>query len=115
TGGDTPRVDLEFPVESLMIEKGALEMPHKGGKRMDVGSWQHRLLVNWIKGGAPSITAESPDFVRLEVTPSEIVFAKPGQTVQLNVVAVWSDGSREDVTPLTRFQSNNEQIAAITD
>ncbi len=32
----------------------------------------------------------------------------------LQAVAVWSDGTSEDVTPLCRFQSNDEQVATVT-
>ncbi|MCA9069165.1 MAG: DUF1549 domain-containing protein, partial [Planctomycetaceae bacterium] len=51
---------------------------------------------------------------RLEVTPYEIVFASPKEIRNLKVTAVWSDGSREDVTALTRFQTNDESIAGVS-
>ena len=51
---------------------------------------------------------------RFDVTPAEIVFSKAGQTQQLKCVAIWEDGTREDVTPLTRFQSNDDVIAEVT-
>ena len=51
---------------------------------------------------------------RLEVTPSEILFTAEGQQQPLQAIAVWSDGSREDVTTLCRFQTNDDQIADIS-
>ena len=36
-----------------------------------------------------------------------------GQSLPLAVTATWSDGRREDVTHLARFQSNNEGLAAV--
>ena len=114
--GDEPRVDLETPENSLMLQKPISdELGHGGGHRLDEGSWQHRLLVNWIQGGAKSVPADHADLVRLEVTPKEIVFSKQGEKAQLKAIAVWSDGSREDVTPLCRFQSNSDQVAEITE
>ncbi len=107
------RVDHEYPEESLMLEKPTLLIPHRGGKRMDVGSWQHRLLLNWIKGGAKNVGEDDAEFVRLDVTPSEILFDAAGKKQPLRVIAVWSDGTREDVTPLCRFQSNDDQVAEI--
>lgn len=108
-----PRVLIEEPEESLALLKATLETPHRGGKRMDVDSWQYNIFRNWIKAGAKSVDEDSPKFVKLEVTPSEIQFGKDGQEIQIKAVAVWSDGSREDVTPLCRFNSNDDLIAAI--
>ena len=51
---------------------------------------------------------------RLEVTPAEILFSTKGEQTQLKVVAVWNDGTREDVTPLCRFKANDDQVAAIS-
>ena len=53
-------------------------------------------------------------FVRLDVTPTELVFKNEGEEVQLQVVAVWSDGSREDVTSLARFESKNDAVAEVS-
>ena len=51
---------------------------------------------------------------QMNAKPTEILFGGAGETSQLKVVAVWSDGSREDVTPLARFQTNNDQVATIS-
>ena len=45
--------------------------------------------------------------------PSEIHFSKKGEHVSLRAIAHWSDGTSEDVTPLCRYQSNDEQVAKI--
>jgi hypothetical protein len=108
-----PRVLVEEPEESLALLKATLETPHRGGKRMDVDSWQYNIFRNWIKAGAKSVSDEAPKFVRLDVTPAEIQFGKSGEQIQLKAIAVWSDGTREDVTPLCRFNSNDDLIAAV--
>ncbi|MFM9960618.1 MAG: DUF1549 and DUF1553 domain-containing protein [Planctomycetaceae bacterium] len=108
-----PRVLIDEPEESLALLKATLETPHRGGKRMEADSWQYNIFRNWIKAGAKSVNEDSPKFVKLEVTPSEIQFGKDGQETQIKAVAIWSDGSREDVTPLCRFNSNDDLIAAI--
>ena len=108
-----PRVLIEEPEESLALLKATQETPHRGGKRMDVDSWQYNIFRNWIKAGAKSVDEDSPKFVKLEVTPSEIQFGKDGEQTQLQAIAVWSNGAREDVTPLCRFNSNDDLIAAI--
>ena len=111
-GGDEPRTNPAEPATSLILTKPLEEEPHDGGKRFDRGSWQHRVLLDWITQGAePAAAAAS--FVRLEVEPQEILATRAGETRRLRAVAVWSDGSREDVTPLCRFQSNDDQVATI--
>jgi hypothetical protein len=111
--GDNPRVDLEDAENSLIIRKPTLLSPHKGGQRLQPGTWQYNAFVRWIEGGAKSVEEDDPKFVRLDVTPAEIVFKKKGQTVQLKAVVHWSDGTAEDVTPLCRYRSNDESVAAI--
>jgi hypothetical protein len=109
------RVDSDDPAGSYAIQKALLEEPHKGGKRFDKNSWEYNLFVKWIAGGAETIDVEkTPRFEKLEVTPKELRFKKNGEKLQLKVVAVWSDGSREDVTGLSRFQTNDEVIADIS-
>ncbi|RMG34671.1 MAG: DUF1549 domain-containing protein [Planctomycetota bacterium] len=110
-----PRVDTEFPEESLILEKATLTVPHRGGKRMDKGSWQYNVFLSWIRGGAPYLeNGQRRKLQRLDVTPREIVFSRSGEKVQLRAVAHWETGEVEDVTPLCRFQTNDDQIAEIS-
>ena len=111
--GEKPRINAGAVAESLMLQKPLQVVPHEGGTRLKEGSWQHKVLSRWIEGGAKPIGAETPEFVRLDVTPEEIVARKRGETFVLKAVAVWSNGAREDVTPLCRFQTNNDQIASV--
>lgn len=112
-GGDAPRVNKEQPLESLLIAKPISEENHEGGKRYATGSWQYHVFRRWIEAGAKFDKESIHKLVTLEVTPSEIQFRSSGETVQLRAIAVWQDGTREDVTPLCRFQTNNEQVARI--
>jgi hypothetical protein len=111
--GDEPRTNLSEPLKSLILAKPLEEIDHEGGKRLEKNTWQYRVLVDWIKEGAKGLGEKPVEFVRLEVTPAEIVASRKGESWQLKAVAVWSDGSREDVTPLCRFQTNNDQVVAI--
>jgi hypothetical protein len=111
--GDEPRTNLQRPAESLILRKPLEEIPHEGGRRLDPGSWQYRVLLRWIEAGAKDPGPGAASFVRLDVEPRELIAAEAGQTWQLRAVAVWSDGVREDVTPLCRFQSNDDQVAVI--
>ncbi len=109
---DSGRVVLDDPEASKVLAKPTLAMPHKGGKRLEAGTWQYRLLLRWIEGGAKGVEEESR-FERLEVTPAEVHLAGAGEKVALKVVAHWADGSTEDVTCLTRFRTNDESIAEV--
>lgn len=113
TIGDVPRVDRQDPSASLLIQKPAQIVAHKGGKRFESGSWQHHLLLRWVRSGATGVRDGDAAFADLEVEPREIVFSKTQQTQKLRVVAKWSDGSREEVTPLCRFQTNNDAVATV--
>ncbi len=111
--GDEPRTDLDKPVDSLILLKPLEEVPHDGGRRLEKGTWQYRVLLRWIEDGAKDPGAAAASFVRLEVEPAELVAADAGDAWQLRAVAVWSDGVREDVTPLCRFQANDDQVATV--
>lgn len=114
TGGPEPRANRADPPASLMLEKPTLATSHKGGKRFEPGSWQHHLLLRWIQAGARNDAAAPARLERLEVTPGQLVLQGLGDRVRLSVTAHWSDGTAEDVTDLTRFQSNDDAIAAVT-
>jgi len=111
--GEGPRANVSKPAKSLMLEKPTETVDHEGGLRMKVDSWQYRLLRKWIAAGAPAVSKDAAKMVRLEITPAELVFSGKDEKVQLKAVAVWSDGAREDVTPLTRFKSNDDQVAKL--
>ncbi len=45
------RVDRSEPAKSLMLLKGTRTMPHGGGTRIEAGSLQYQVVVDWIAGG----------------------------------------------------------------
>lgn len=115
TAEDVGRINLKEPAKSLVLQKALEEIDHEGGQRFEPNTWQHRVLLRWIENGAKGVPKDAPKFKQLIVTPNAIQFTKEGDTVSLRAVAVWSDGTQEDVTPLCRFQTNNEQIATISE
>jgi hypothetical protein len=108
------RVDLDAPEESLILHKPTSADEHGGGLRLPPGGWEQMLLRRWIEAGARGAADDSPKFLRLEVTPPELVFAAEGETQQLTAVAVWSDGMREEVTCLTRFEPSDDAVAHVS-
>ncbi|MCA9176774.1 MAG: DUF1549 domain-containing protein, partial [Planctomycetales bacterium] len=112
TAGEEPRVSKDKPEESLLLYKPTHGDEHGGGKRLEQESWQYQLLKRWIASGAEG-TAEPAKLARLEVEPSELRFARVGESTQLRCIATWQDGRREDVTDLTRFQSNDPAVSTV--
>jgi hypothetical protein len=109
------RIDPETPAESLILQKPLMQIQHEGGPRLKEGSWEHHVLLRWIESGATARADDAAKLTALEVSPAEIQFSADGQQQQLTAIAVWSDGTREDVTALCRFQSNDDQVADITE
>ncbi len=114
TGGDEPRVNIAEPVESLILKKATSDEEHGGGKRFENGGWEYGLLQRWIAAGAKGVDGKPRKLVRFEVSPPELQFKATDETVQLRCVAEWENGSVEDVTRLTRFQSNDDAVAEVS-
>lgn len=106
------RIDRTQPVDSLVLQKPTMIVEHEGGKRFEVDSWEHDLLRRWIEAGAQGIEKPS-ELSRLEVTPGEVVFDAERSSVALQVVAVWENGDRENVTELCRFRTNDDSIVTV--
>jgi hypothetical protein len=112
--GDPQRANKDKPLESLILVKPTDADMHEGGQRYAKGGWEYHIFRRWLEAGAKYDEKSVQKIVNLELTPAEILFNQPGEKVQLKAVAVWPDGSREDVTRLCRFTSNSEQVAKIT-
>ncbi len=115
-GGEAEvRVNLKEPEQSLLITKPTMQVQHKGKERFKKGGWEYNLLLKWVRDGAKLDVEQTGEFGHLEVLPTEVVFQKPGDYVQLRVLAHWKDGTVEDVTQITRFRSNDESISTVSD
>ncbi|MBW3542267.1 MAG: DUF1549 domain-containing protein [Planctomycetes bacterium] len=112
-GGEEPRVNTADPSASLILQKPTLAIEHEGGRRFPADGWEHHLLRRWIAAGATGAAEDDAELVSLQAEPSEIAFAAAAQTHPLRVIAHWSDGSSEDVTPLCRFRTNDDSIAEV--
>lgn len=112
--GLSERIDTDVPADSYALQKALNKEPHEGGKRFEEGTWEHHLFLKWIADGAKPRPDNAASLVRLEVTPSEVIYPAAGVETQLKAVAVWSDGAQEDVTCLCRFTSNDDAIASVT-
>lgn len=114
-GADLIRVDLKDPEQSLILLKPTAQVEHKGKERIKKGSWEYNLLLKWIRDGAKNDADQTGELQSLDVSPKELQFAKPGDMAQLRVLARWRDGTVEDVSQLTRFKSNDETVASVSE
>lgn len=108
------RVMVTAPEKSLLLLKGTAAVPHGGGRRIEPGSEPYRLLESWIKAGAPASAPTAPKVVKLEMRPGERIL-DANQQQQLCVQAVYSDGSRRDVTREAVYSSNLDVVAVVSD
>ncbi|MGO8930020.1 MAG: DUF1553 domain-containing protein [Limisphaerales bacterium] len=100
------------PLKSLFLQKPAGSLPHGGGAKLQAGSLDQTLLVQWIVQGARWRKDNEPDLVSLEIVPRERSLSK-GETVRLEAVAVFSDGLKRSVTRDARFRSVAGSIAMV--
>jgi len=108
------RINRIEPPKSLFLLKATASMDHGGGKKIEAGSPRYNLLARWIAQGAPWSGKSVPELVSIEVSPREQVLEKGG-TIQLRAVAVFSDGTREDVTAEGSYDSAGEAVASVDD
>ncbi|MBI5766417.1 MAG: DUF1549 domain-containing protein [Verrucomicrobia bacterium] len=109
------RINLTVPEESLVLEKATNRVPHTGGERVKAGSEFHRTLLAWLKAGASKDAAAAAKVVRLEMNPLQAVLEGRGETQQLNVRAVYADGTDRDVTALAAFMTSNDAAVAVSE
>jgi hypothetical protein len=108
------RVIPSDPGRSLMLLKPTAAVPHKGGKRFEVGSIDYRVLSEWIAAGTPGPKESDPRIRDIEILP-ENVLLKPGDSQQLLVRATFSDGHTEDVTHWVKFTAANASMTQVDD
>jgi len=98
------------PDNSLLLLKGANIVPHGGGERIAKDTFDYKLIRRWIAQGMPKGDPKAATVSHIEVFPQHRIMARGG-TQQLSVVAVYTDGSTEDVTHTAQFEANNKDMA----
>jgi hypothetical protein len=111
------RVDLATPADSLMLKKGTRAVPHGGGTRFTEDSPHYKVVLDWLKTGAPGPKEDDATLERLEVFPPAILVNPKDakDTFRVTVRAVYSDDTTEDVTRLARFGSSEELVARVSE
>lgn len=106
------RISPAAPEHSLLLLKATGMLPHGGGKRIDAGSDDYKLLVRWITQGMPVGSANDPSVASIEVFPK--LRTEPlGTDQQLSVIARYTDGSTQDVTQSAVYETSEREMAAV--
>ncbi len=103
------RLNPAAPDSSLLVAKANGSVAHAGGRRILPGSDAERLLLEWIRGGMPGPNMAEAVLEHVKIAPQSAVL-QPGDSVQLSVRAVYSDGRQRDVTWLSRFASGDSSL-----
>lgn len=107
------RLDPTKPEESLLLRKATAQTPHEGGRLFSAGSREYQTLLDWVRAGYPGPDKAEPTLTKLDLAPGTKVL-KPGEAVQLVATGTFSDGSKRDVTWLTKFDSNDAAFVSVT-
>jgi hypothetical protein len=108
------RVNPYDPDHCLLLLKATGQVAHGGGRRLAPDSWQYQVLRDWIAGGCRHEPG-SGTVARLEVSPGEFDFRQAGETIDLKVRAVFTDGSSADVAKFCEFRAKDESVAEVSD
>ncbi|MCH2695092.1 MAG: DUF1553 domain-containing protein [Acidobacteriia bacterium] len=110
-----PRISIEIPEKSLILQKPAMLQPHGGGQRFEEGSEDYDVLLSWIQAGAPYTQPEKKDLVveRIQVFPEEAILDRLGKH-QMLVTAHFSNRRQEDVTNQVHYESLDAEILQVT-
>ncbi len=100
------------PDHSLLLLKATGQMAHGGGKRMEVGSDEYKLVRRWIAAGTPLGKPEDPVVTHISVYPPQRTMTRQNKQ-QLAVYAHYSDGSVEDITRRAQYESNDTEVAVV--
>jgi hypothetical protein len=100
------------PDASLLLTKATGTVPHGGGKRMETGSDEYRLVRRWIAAGMPVGSEKDPVVTGISIAPDHRIMTRQNKQ-QFAVYAHYSDGSIEDITRRAQYESNEQEIAVV--
>ncbi len=108
------RVFPAAPEKSLVLTKATGTVPHGGGKKMDPAGEEFKIVRRWVASGAPFGRPTDPTVAKISVYPDARVVDRQSRQ-QLAVYAHFTDGTVEDITRRTQFESNDTDIATVSE
>jgi hypothetical protein len=107
------RFNRAEPGRSLMLAKPTQLVAHGGGLRFEKDSDYYKVIYNWIAQGVPFGDPAKDTVAAIEVEPKEIAMPKPGEIIQVKVLARYQDGQTRDVTKEATIESNVPDVAKV--
>ncbi len=107
------RISISRPEESLLLRKPSEQIEHEGGRKLRRDSEAFETVRRWIAAGA-AFGLRDLLVTGITVEPADSLVRGTGQKLNLRVTASLSNGSRQDVTGLALYSSNDDGIAAVT-
>lgn len=84
-------IDLEAAELSLLLQKPTGYLEHGGETRIDSDGSDYKLLRQWIQAGCPPGTMTQ--LQSIDITPSQSVQLRTGDSTVVRVNAIWEDGT----------------------
>jgi len=106
------RINRVEPLKSLLLEKVTGSIEHTGKQLIPPDTPEYGTLVAWLAADTPQDDPSGHKIVSISIDPAEATVAKD-QVQQLSVTAVFSDGTRRDVTRNARYESSDKSVAAV--
>ena len=111
-----PRIDLQDPEESLLLQKPTFAVAHGGGEQLPLGSQDYQTMLQWIRAGAryeDEVPVERLSVRGIEILSGEVVLDSGGKQ-QLLVSEHLSNGRSEDITQSVRYTSSNPEVVSVS-
>jgi hypothetical protein len=100
------------PEQSLLLLKATGTIAHAGGRRMEIGSDEYKLVRRWIAAGTPFGKPQDPVVTKITVYPEHRILTRHNKQ-QFAVYAHYSNGAVEDITRRAQYDSNDTEIAVV--
>ena len=107
------RVFGAAPDRSLLLAKAINNVPHGGGKRFDKDSYEYRVIHRWMRQGMIYGNDKEVRVERIVVAPQVRTLDRRSRQ-QLSVVAIYNDGTTDDVTRMATYEANDTEMAEVS-
>ena len=107
------RINLAVPNDCLLTAKATGAVPHSGGQLFDKSSEYYQTLLRWLSDGAEFDKTPAPKVTSIELYPKSVLLSGKSAQQKLTVLAHYEDGSDRDVTSLSYFSTNQDNVISV--
>jgi hypothetical protein len=106
------RINRVEPEKSLLLLKPAGALKHEGGRKLEPGSPQHKLLLNWIAQGTPRSAPGEAPIISLQAGQAEQMLQK-GASARIRTTAIFADDTRADAAQWAVYRTTDAAVATV--